>query len=253
MIRTGRAGRREVNGTVASRAITAPGLHVPFAPVIVSVVTSLVTAGSHRVQALRERFPLVAQLARYTVVGGFGTAVNAVLYLLGRLVLGPISANLVALLLSTAVSTEVNRRFTFAGASAHRWRVYVQDIGTVVFYAGYSTGVLLLVDELVPDASVLLETASVTAASVLGGLLRFVILKAWVFDTGHERTDLGDDAVGDHDPRVQSGLRATDPAAARVPAEPRDVAAGPGGAGGALHGGGPGPAGLRAIGPSTRG
>jgi len=249
MIRTRRTGRREVNETVAGRAISAPGLHMPFA----SFFAPVVVAGWHRVQGLRERFPLVAQLTRFAVVGGFGTAVTAVLYLLARLVLGPISANLVALLLSTAVSTEVNRRFTFAGASAHRWRVYVQDIGTVVFYAGYGTGVLLLVDELVPDATVLLETAAVTAASVLGGLLRFVILKAWVFDTGHERTDLGDDAVGDHDPRVQGGLGAAGPVAARVPAEPRDVAAGPGGAGGALHGGGPGPAGLRAIGPSARG
>ncbi|GAA4557947.1 GtrA family protein [Pseudonocardia xishanensis] len=224
---------------MASRAITAPGPHLPLGHVLGAV--------SHRLQGGRERFPLIAQLARYTVVGGFGTAVNAVLYLLGRLVLGPIPANLVALLLSTAISTEVNRRFTFAGAPAHRWRVYLQDLGTVVFYAGYSTAVLLLVDEWITDATALQETAAVTAASVLGGLLRFVILKAWVFDTGHERTDLGDDAVGDHDPRNQGGVRAAGPAAARVPAEPRDVATGDRGPGAAPHRGGPRPEGLRAV------
>ncbi|WP_312858169.1 GtrA family protein [Pseudonocardia pini] len=230
---------------MASRAITAPGPHLPFA--------DLLGVPAHRVHTLRERFPLVAQLARYAMVGGLGTAVNAGLYLLARLVLGPVPANLVALVLSTAVSTEVNRRFTFDGATAHRWRVYVQDLGTVVFYAGYSTAVLLLVDEWVPDATPLEETAAVTAASVLGGLLRFLVLKAWVFDTHHERTDLGPDAVGHHDPRSAGRAGAAGAAPARVPAEPRDVAAGDGGVGGAPHGGRAGPAGLRGVGPSALG
>jgi putative flippase GtrA len=217
---------------VASRAIGVPGFHSPLLPVV------------HAVSRLREKLPVVVQLARYTMVGGLGTAVNAGLYLLFRLVLGSISANLVALLLSTAVSTELNRRFTFEGASADRWRVWVQDLGTVLFYAFYSSAVLLLVDDLIPDASTLQETAAVTAASALGGLLRFLVLKTWVFDTHHDQRD---DEVGTDDPGRAGGAGAAGAPAARVPAEQRDVAAGDRRVGRPLHGGGAGSPGLRPV------
>lgn len=216
---------------VTSRAVSAPGLH--------DSVADLLDAAAR----LKARLPVVAQLARYTMVGGLGTAVNASLYLLFRLVLDAIPANLVALLLSTAVSTELNRRFTFEGASAHRWRVWVQDLGTVVFYAFYSSAVLLVVDELVTDATTLQETAAVTAASVLGGLLRFLVLKVWVFDGHHDP----DDEVRADDPRGAGGAGPAGAPAARVPAEQRDVAAGDRGAGGAVHRGGAGSPGLRAV------
>jgi putative flippase GtrA len=217
---------------VASRAIGAPGLPDVVADVL------------HAVARLRERLPVVVQLARYTLVGGLGTVVNAGLYLLFRLVFDAIPANLVALLLSTAVSTELNRRFTFEGAGAHRWRVWVQDLGTVVFYAFYSSAVLMLVDELVTDATTLQETAAVTAASVLGGLLRFLVLKVWVFDGHHDQRD---DEVRPDDPRGASGAGAAGAPAARVPAEQRDVAAGDRRAGAEPHRGGAGSPGLRAV------
>ncbi|GAA4684019.1 hypothetical protein GCM10023215_18320 [Pseudonocardia yuanmonensis] len=227
-----------------------------------------------RITAFRARFPLLAQLIRYSVVGGLGTAVNAALYLLMRLVLDAVPANLVALLLSTAVSTEVNRRFTFQGAAAHRWRVYVQDAGTVAFYAFYSTAVLLVLHEVVPGATPLEETAAVTLASVLGGLVRFAVLKAWVFETGAREGDAGAAAGepgygpdhGGHDGAHgvrRHGRRGRDPRdarrrgpagapAPRLPAEPRDVAAGDARARGAAHGGGDRPARLRGLRPTTR-
>jgi putative flippase GtrA len=209
------------------------------------------------VDAFRTRFPLVAQLIRYSVVGGLGTAVNAALYLIMRLVLDAVPANLVALLLSTAVSTEINRRFTFQGAAAHRWRVYIQDAGTVAFYAGYSTAVLLVLHEIVPGATPLEETAAVTLASVLGGLIRFAVLKAWVFEArsdDEEPADVADEPGygpdhGGHDgvhvvrrhgrrgahPRDARRRGPAGAPAPRVPAEPRDVAAGDARAGGATH------------------
>ncbi|NMI01788.1 GtrA family protein [Pseudonocardia acidicola] len=135
---------------------------------------------------LRVRYPLLTQLARYAVVGGLGTVVNAVIYLVLRDFLDAVPANLVALVLSTAVSTEVNRRFTFQGAEAHRWRAYVQDGGTVLFYAFYSSLVLVLLDQVIPAATEWEEALAVALASVLGGLLRFLVLRYWVFDTRPE-------------------------------------------------------------------
>jgi putative flippase GtrA len=222
--------------------------------------------------AFRARFPLLVQLVRFAVVGGLGTAVNAGIYLVMRLALDIVPANLVALLLSTAVSTEINRRFTFGGAPAHRWRVYVQDAGTATFYAGYSTAVLLVLHEIVPGATPWAETAAVALASVLGGLIRFGVLKAWVFETGDARpaaegdpSGYGPDHGGQDGVHVvrRDGRRGQDPRharrpgppgapAPRLPAEPRDVVAGDARAGCAAHGRRDRPARLRRVRPTAR-
>lgn len=133
-----------------------------------------------RAQARREH-PLAVQVLRYALVGGLGTAVNAAIFLLLRTWLDTVPANLVALVLSTAVSTEANRRFTFDGAPVHPWRAFVQSFGTVAFYAFYSSAVLLLLDVVVAEPTPLEESTAVAAASVLGGIARFVLLRNWVF------------------------------------------------------------------------
>jgi putative flippase GtrA len=130
----------------------------------------------------RDRHPLAVQIARYAVAGGVGTVVNALVYLLLRNWWDLLPANLAALVVSTLVSTEVNRRFTFSGAEIHRWRKHIQTAGTVAFYAVYSSAVLLVLTAVVDTPTPLLESATVAAASVLGGALRFLILRFWVVD-----------------------------------------------------------------------
>lgn len=131
---------------------------------------------------LRQRHPLVVQLYRYVIAGAVGTGVNALTYLLLRTFWeNPLAANLVALVVSTLVSTEVNRRFTFEGAEGPAWRRHAQTIGMVVFYAAYSSAVLLVLAATVENPTPLLETAVVSAASVLGGAGRYLLLKYWVF------------------------------------------------------------------------
>ncbi|MDN5932897.1 MAG: GtrA family protein [Pseudonocardia sp.] len=143
---------------------------------------------------LRERHPLVAQLARYVVAGGVGTLVNALVYLLLRTWWDLLPANLVALVLSTLVSTEVNRRFTFSGEEGQPWRAHVQTVGMVAFYAVYSTAVLLALTAIVDRPTPLLESVTVAAASVLGGAARFLLLRFWVFDP-EPSTSRGPDAT----------------------------------------------------------
>lgn len=132
------------------------------------------------------RHPLVVQIMRYALVGGLGTGVNALIYLVLRTWIDPVPANLVSLVLSTIASTEANRRFTFGGVAASRWRNYVQNGGTMLFYAFYSSTVLLLVAALVENPSPTLEAACVAAASLLGGTCRFLVMRYWVF--GVERS-----------------------------------------------------------------
>ncbi|MDQ4115822.1 MAG: GtrA family protein [Actinomycetota bacterium] len=152
--------------------------------------------------------PVAVQLARYAVIGGSSTALNACLFLLLRPWLDAVPANLVALTVTTAVSTEVNRRFAFGGARAHRLREWVQDIGTVVFYAGYSSVVLLGLHLVDPGATPPQEAAALAIASVAGGLTRFLVLRYWVFEAraapgGHHAVE------ADSDPCSTTSSRST--------------------------------------------
>jgi putative flippase GtrA len=124
---------------------------------------------------------VVRQLARYAVVGALGTAASTLFYLVFRIWWDAVPANLAALVLSTVLSTEANRRFTFGGAQVDRVREYVQNAGTVAFYAVYSSVVLLLLEQVVTDPTALQESLAVAGASVVGGLARFVLLRNWVF------------------------------------------------------------------------
>ncbi len=132
---------------------------------------------------LRPLPPMVAQVARYAAVGGLGTLTSALVFLTLRTWWDAVPANLVALVVSTLLSTEINRRFTFGAAQpAHRWRVYAQNGGTVAFYACYGSVVLLVLAAFVDRPSPLLESATLAAASLLGGLVRFLVLRYWVFE-----------------------------------------------------------------------
>ena len=140
------------------------------------------TATLTRLAAFRARHPRLVQLIRFTAVGGAGTLLNAAIFLLLRTWWETLPANLAALVLSTAIGTELNRHFTFsASRGSHRWRAHVQNGGTVLFYAFYSSAVLLALGLLVTDPSPVLESVAVAVASVLGGLLRFLVMRYWVF------------------------------------------------------------------------
>jgi putative flippase GtrA len=125
--------------------------------------------------------PTLVQLGRYALVGGVGTGLNVLLFLLARTWLSAVPANVVAIVLSTLVTTEANRRFTFHAGQGHRWRTILQNLGTMVFYAFYGSAVLLLLNAVVDAPTALMESAAVAAASVLGGLARFCVMRLWEF------------------------------------------------------------------------
>ena len=125
--------------------------------------------------------PMAVQLGRYALVGGVGTGLNVLLFLVARQWLSAVPANVVAIVLSTLVTTEANRRFTFQAGNGHRWRTILQNVGTVVFYAFYGSAVLLLLHAVVEGPTALMESVAVAAASVLGGLARFSVMRLWEF------------------------------------------------------------------------
>jgi len=125
--------------------------------------------------------PALVQLGRYALVGGVGTGLNVVLFLVARTWLSAVPANVVAIVLSTLVTTEANRRFTFQAGHGRRWRTILQNVGTMAFYAFYGSAVLMLLGAVVDNPSAVIESGAVAAASVLGGAARFSVMRLWEF------------------------------------------------------------------------
>ena len=125
--------------------------------------------------------PALVQLGRYALVGGVGTGLNVVLFLVARTWLSAVPANVVAIVLTTLVTTEANRRFTFHAEQGYRWRTILQNVGTMVFYAFYGSAVLLLLHAVVESPTALMESIAVASASVLGGIARFSVMRLWEF------------------------------------------------------------------------
>jgi putative flippase GtrA len=128
---------------------------------------------------------LPRQLGRFAVIGVLSTLAYMVLYVALRPAGGPQAANALSLLVTAIANTAANRRFTFAtrgrdGAVRH------QVEGLVVFGLGLAitSGSLAGLHALTGTPSTAAELTVLVAANALATLLRFVMLKAWVFHPG---------------------------------------------------------------------
>jgi putative flippase GtrA len=137
-------------------------------------------AGCPQNAAAQSRF--AGQVARFVVIGIFSTLVYAALYLLLRGALDAQVANAFALLLTAIGNTAANRRFTFAiRGPQHTVRHQVQGLAVFALALGLTAGSLALLHALDPDPSTALELVVLTVANVLATVLRFVLLRTWVF------------------------------------------------------------------------
>lgn len=127
--------------------------------------------------------------AWYVVAGVVATGLQAGLFLMLRPELGSQFANLTAIALTTVGNTEFHRRVTFADKTSHAGKRHLQDLLTFLFYAVYGSVVLASLDALVDSPSALLETGTLLAASFLGGIARFAVLRWWVFTGDAARAD----------------------------------------------------------------
>ncbi|PWJ53210.1 GtrA-like protein [Quadrisphaera granulorum] len=125
---------------------------------------------------------LLSQVLRFAVVGVACTIAYALLYLLLREPLGPQAANLSALLLTAVANTAANRAFTF-GVSGRSGAARHQAQGLVVFGICWAltAGSLALLHAVSPEPSRLVEVVALTAANLAGTVLRFLLLRVWVF------------------------------------------------------------------------
>ncbi|MEU1624151.1 bifunctional glycosyltransferase family 2/GtrA family protein [Streptomyces sp. NPDC020096] len=131
---------------------------------------------------------LARQLAGFAVIGGLSTAANAALFATFRLGLGTQQANALALLLCTVANTAANRRFTFGVRGRDRAARH-QAQGLVVFAIGLaltsgSLAALQLADGRPTQRA---ELAVLVVSNLAATVVRFLLLRAWVFPDTAER------------------------------------------------------------------
>jgi putative flippase GtrA len=125
---------------------------------------------------------LPRQLARFAGIGVASTVAYLLLFIVLRTVMGAQVANLTALLVTAVANTAANRRLTFgvsglAGAARHQMQ------GLVVFALGLAltSGGLAALHAVAATPSRPVELAVLVVANLAATVLRFLLLRAWVF------------------------------------------------------------------------
>lgn len=188
-----RVGKRIVGGT----------FRVPVSPR---------TSASHLPTGMRRQLP------RFAAVGVLSTLAFIVLYALLRTAMPALVANALALLVTAVGNTAANRRFTF-GVRGRADAVRHQAQGGVAFVIGLAVTSLALgaLHVTAPGASRAVELTVLVAANALATLVRFLMLRVWVFraaadsdesdSTDSDSTDSGSDRTtsdqSDSDSRIE--------------------------------------------------
>ncbi len=125
---------------------------------------------------------LLRQLVRFSVIGIASTLAYLLLFLLSHGSFGAQGANLFELLVTALANTAANRRLTF-GISGRAKAGQHQLQGLVVFGLGLAltSGALAGLHALNPEPHRGLELSVLVAANLAATLLRFVLLRRWVF------------------------------------------------------------------------
>ena len=119
---------------------------------------------------------------RFAVIGASSTLAYLALYAVLRIAVAAQAANAVALLATAIGNTAANRRFTFA-VRGHA-RVVTHHVQSLVVFGlalGLTSGSITLLQTVDPRSSRGVELAVLTAANLIATVLRFVLLRIWVF------------------------------------------------------------------------
>ncbi len=122
------------------------------------------------------------QALRFAAIGVASTVAYVLLYLALRGAMGAQAANAVSLLATAVANTWANRRLTFGVRGRDGWaRHQAQGLGIFALALGLTSGTLALLHAVDPDPGRAVEVAVLVLANAGATLLRFLLLRAWVF------------------------------------------------------------------------
>ncbi|MDG4666297.1 bifunctional glycosyltransferase family 2/GtrA family protein [Mycobacterium sp. 236(2023)] len=125
---------------------------------------------------------LLRQLVRFGAVGIGSTAAYVALFVLMQGWAGAQLANLIALLLTAIGNTAANRRFTFGvGGRSRLARHHVEGLIVFGIALTITSGALGILHATNDSPHHLVELAVLVAANLLATVVRFVLLRGWVF------------------------------------------------------------------------
>jgi putative flippase GtrA len=125
---------------------------------------------------------MTGQLIRFALVGVVSTLAYVVLYALLRYGMAAQAANLVALLITAVGNTAANRGLTFGVHGPDQWwKHQLQGLALFAFALALTSGSLAVLGAVTTTAHHGVELAVLITASTLVTLLRFSLLRTWVF------------------------------------------------------------------------
>lgn len=152
-------------------------------------VARRMAAGTFRVSVparVREaRLPrgMREQLPSFAAIGVVSTCAHLLVYVLLRAGgSGPLAANAIALTITTIANTAANRRYTFGvRGRAGRWLHQVQSGLAFLVGLGTSSAALGLVHLWSAHPTRWIEVCALIGSGVVSTIVRFVLLRSWVF------------------------------------------------------------------------
>ncbi|WP_081222010.1 bifunctional glycosyltransferase family 2/GtrA family protein [Streptomyces sp. M41(2017)] len=126
---------------------------------------------------------LTAQLLRFAGVGVASTVGYVLLYAALRPVTGPQAANAWALLVCALANTAANRRFTFGLRGGGALRHQVKGLAVLGMGLALTSGSLAALHRWAQAPGQATEIAVLVGANLAATLLRFALLRTWVFPT----------------------------------------------------------------------
>src|SRR3954449_11875010 len=124
-----------------------------------------------------------AEFVRFVTVGVVSSAVYFALFL-GLRELGPVPANVVAFLVSTALANELHRRVTFHAGGRVGWFTAQCEGGGLALVGLLATSLALSALDGVLGTTWWAQLLLIAAVTGAIGLIRFAALRLWVF-SGH--------------------------------------------------------------------
>lgn len=139
------------------------------------------TRGSGRFLHYLRGDRVLPQLLRFALVGGTSNIAYVLLFLT-MTAAGPLAANIVGSVVSTALANELHRRLTFHAAARVGWFTAQWEGGGLALGGlGISTAALAALEFWTPGLGELTQAAAVLAITAAVGGLRFLALRGLVF------------------------------------------------------------------------